>query len=213
MNTINKKLLPFRSFDENDVINEYSLDTTGEYGQFVKVSRGNLDDVQGQVADSFGADFDRVSSPRWGVKNKITACTSGDTKYDLLGITLYSTLSHDENEEQLKFYRQKGVELHSVISGEAVPVIGKGRFTLGPEAYTVTGAAPNPTGTDSVQASIGNLVVPSNTEDGKVDIVPASWVQPATGAAFQRYQDDQVLGKVIGTGNAFGGAVYVSLNI
>ena len=37
------RLLPFRQYDENDVINFYSLDTeTGEAGSVVKVSNGDL---------------------------------------------------------------------------------------------------------------------------------------------------------------------------
>ncbi len=213
MNTINKRLLPFRSFDENDVVNEYSLDTTGEYGMLVKISRGDLDDVQGELADSFGSDFDRVSSPYWGVKNKITPSTSGDTKYDVLGLTLYSTLSEDENGENLKYNRQKGIELHSVISGKAVPVVGKGRFTLGVDAYTVTGGAPNPTGA-AVQGSVGDVVVPSNYEVGKFDIVPASVIE-ATGtpALPTEYGSNQVLGRVMATGNGLGGMVQVQLDI
>jgi len=214
MNTINKRLLPFRSIDENDVVNEYSLDTTGEYGMLVKISRGDLDDIQGEVADSFGAEFDRVTSPYWGVKNKVTQSTSGDTKYDVLGLTLYSTFDVDENGQLLKFYRQKGIEMHSVISGKAVPVVGKGRFTLGIDAYTVTGGAPDPTGTDAVQASIGNLLVPSNYVDGKFDIVPATVIE-ATGTPGlpTEYGSDQVLGRVLKTGNGFGGMVEVQLNI
>ena len=37
------RLLPFRQYDENDVINFYSLDAeTGEAGSVVKVSSANL---------------------------------------------------------------------------------------------------------------------------------------------------------------------------
>lgn len=210
MNKVNKKLLPFRSYNENDVVNEYSLDQLGEYGMFVKVSRGDLDDIEGQVADSFGASFDRSRSPQWGAKNKITPCTSGDKKYDVLGITLWSTLASDENGELLKFNKQKQEELYAVISGDAVPVATKGRFLLGPESFTVTGAAPNATGVDSVKPAPGYVVVPSNTENGKVDLVPTSSIVSSPSAATE-YGSDQILGKVIATGAMFSGTAEIIL--
>ena len=38
------RLLPFRQYDDNDVINFYSLDTiTGEAGSVVRVSEADLD--------------------------------------------------------------------------------------------------------------------------------------------------------------------------
>jgi hypothetical protein len=210
MNKVNKKLLPFRSYSENDVVNEYSLDQLGEYGMFVKVSRGDLDDIQGEVADNFGASFDRSRSPQWGAKNKITPTTSGDTKYDVLGVTLWSTLANDENGQLLKFDKQKREELYAVISGDAVPVATKGRFLLGPEAFTVTGSAPNATGVDSVKPSLGDVVVPSNTEAGKVDIVPTSSIVASPSTATE-YGENQILGKVIATGAMFSGTAEVIL--
>ena len=39
------RLLPFRQYDENDVVNFYSLDAeTGEAGSVVRVSAANLDE-------------------------------------------------------------------------------------------------------------------------------------------------------------------------
>jgi hypothetical protein len=209
MNTVNKRLLPLRTVSEHDVVNEYSLDRTGDAGMFVKVLAGNLNEPYGQVAADFGASFDRVTSPRWGSLKKITPTTSGDTKYEFFGITTYSTLEQDENAQQLKFYKQKGDELHSVISGQSVPVATKGRFQLGPDAYTVTGSAPNPTGTNSVQAAVNWVVVPSNFTAGKVDLVPKTRLVNQTSGVSTEYGKDQVIGKVIGSGNAFGGVVDV----
>src|SRR5690606_29342937 len=141
---------------------------------------------------------------------KVTPITSGDTKYDVLGVTLMNVLTHDENGMPLDFYAQKRVELFAVQSGQAVPVIGKGRFTLGVDAYTVTGAAPLPA--SGISPNIGDVVVPSNTAEGKVDIVPQSALSASPSGANQ-YGYDQVLGKVLATGTEFGGSVYITLDV
>jgi len=210
MNKQNTKLLPYRSYDENDVINEFSLDRHSEYGDFVKISRGDLDDLEGQIADDFGASYDRVTSPFWGVTNKITLTTSGDTKYDVLGVTLMSTLQYDENGEQLKFNKQKRHELFAVLTGQAVPVVGKGRFTLGHDGYLVAGVTPDAGA--GTQGNIGDVIVPSNSVDGKVDCVPTSAIVASPTSATE-YGEDQILGKVLATGTYGDGSLYVSMNV
>lgn len=208
MNIQSKRLLPYRVYDEADVIVEYALDGTGDLGQFVKVAAADLDDESGIVDDSFGADFDRVSSPRWGSKNSVTLITSGDTKAEVLGITLKNTWETDENGQLLKFNKQKKEELFAVISGEPTQIVGKGRFHLGPEAFQVTGSAPSKTNLPNVK----DLVVPSNTSNGVVDIVPKAKIV-ATPSGVDQYSSDQILGSVIATGSKHGGTVVVKLDI
>ena len=51
------RLLPFRQYDENDVINFYSLDAeTGEAGSVVKVSAANLDNEPVQYVERGDSD-------------------------------------------------------------------------------------------------------------------------------------------------------------
>lgn len=210
MNTQNKRLLPYRNYDPHDVINGlYSLDRYSEFGLFVKVGSANLDDADGIVADSFGAEFDRTLSPHWGVKQKVTPITSGDTKYDVLGITLKSVLETDENGMPLKFYARKRDELNAVVSGKAVPIATRGLFTLGVDAYQVTGATPS--AANGIQANVGDVLVPSNSEEGKVDIVPLTSIVANPSGATQ-YGENQIIGKVISTGSLFDGCVQVIFN-
>ena len=215
MNTYNKRLLPYRSVNESDIVNEYALDRTGDYGMFVKVSRGDSNDIQGQVAASYGASFDRVTSPRWGVKNEITPTVSGDDKWDLLGVTLFNTYEVDENGIPLKFYRQKLTELHAVLSGHACPVATRGRFTLGVDACTVTGGALG-TGAGQGFPSPGWVGCISDFAAGELDFVPTSRVNTTGGSAGNTegyYTNEQVVAKVLATGQELGGSVYIQLGV
>lgn len=208
MNKSSRKLLPLRTVDENDIINEYALAGVTEQGTFVKISSGSLTDGFGQVGASFGAAFDGTSSPQWGTKNQITEITSGDLAVDVLGITLYNVLAVDENGENLKYNKQKREELHAVLIGDSVPVAQKGRFILGPEAFEVVGAAPD--FGSSVMPAVGDRIVPSNNTNGKVDIVPKAKIV-ASPADATEYTQEQVLGTVIATGDVFNGSVGVLL--
>jgi hypothetical protein len=175
------KLLPFKSFAESDVINQFSLDGTGERGLFVTVSAGNFDDQHGwDTSNSVGASYDNAYSYRYKVNSTVRACATGDTKYNVLGLTLFNVAETDENGELYKFYKQKRIENSVVLSGQAVPVVGEGIFTIGTGAFeTGSGDAP----------SVGDVLIPSS--GGKVVITGYS-----TGIGEQR-----ILGKVLATGS------------
>jgi hypothetical protein len=135
------RLLPFRQYAEQDVVNLYAMDAVnaqvdtaqgdGDAGIFVKVSAGDfsLDPIQYADSTYLGkTDYPFIGRDQYpSVPLQITAATSGAA---VLGVTLLQTALRDENGEKLLYYPQKKLETQSVLTGEAVPVLGKGIVTL-----------------------------------------------------------------------------------
>ena len=65
---------------------------------------------------------------------KFEAATSGDA---CVGVTLLQTAQTDENGEKFLYYPQKKLEVQAVLTGEAVPVLGKGIVTLDADSAIV----------------------------------------------------------------------------
>ena len=141
------RILPFRQYDDNDVINMFALQAAyvntsttgssyGDAGVFVTTAVGdfNLDPVVYATDSYLGkTDYPFVGANSYpSVSLKIKPATSGD---GLLGITLRQTAQTDENGEKLLYYPQKAEELMAVLPGQSVPVATKGIFTLTSGAY------------------------------------------------------------------------------
>lgn len=167
------RLLPFRQYDENDVVNLFALDLSSisdfttklpstddinADGVLVKVSNG--DGTEGDVND-YGTEnsdmFATYSSPIG--RNpypfnplRVEPATAGDTA--AIGLTLYQTLHIDENGEKLLFNPVKKDELQAVLSGQTVPVISKGIVTLNAAAFDT---APTSAGDALYPAAGGKL--------------------------------------------------------
>lgn len=146
------RLLPFRQYDDHDVVNMYALADAavndnvtgvgnGDAGVFVKVSAGNFDlDPVSYATDSYlgKTDYPFIGANSYPKVNlKIAPAASGDVA-NCLGLTLRQTAKYDENGEKLLYYRQKAEELMCVLPGQAVPVATRGIFTLGPSAIDGT---------------------------------------------------------------------------
>jgi hypothetical protein len=142
------RLLPFRQYDENDVVNLFSLDadtlavdlrnmkpgTDGinADGVLVTVSNGNMteNDVikvgeDSRFANNYSSPVGRNPYPTNPLK--VAPAASGVKP---LGVTLNQTLATDENGESLLFNPVKKDELQAVLSGQTVPVLGKGIITV-----------------------------------------------------------------------------------
>ena len=126
------RLLPFRQYDENDVINFYSYDLeTGEAGSLVKVSDANLSNepvkyVERTDSNSYDNTLGNGLSLYPEVPYKVTKVSDTGGGTQVLGIMLRDVRSKDENGENLLYYPEKKEELQCVVSGEAVPVATKG---------------------------------------------------------------------------------------
>jgi hypothetical protein len=138
-------LLPFRQYDDQDVVNMFAYHgvPTGA-GLLVKVDASNanlnedsVDLVNGGFSNTLGDAY----SPLFVNPLKLAVATSGDTP---LGILLRDIRATDENGENLRFYPQKREELQCVLSGQTVPVASRGIFTFTDDAFTGSAVpAPN----------------------------------------------------------------------
>lgn len=186
------RLLPFRQYDEQDVVNLYALtnaealtsttgDGAGSNGVFVKVADGNFNqDVVTYGSNSYlgKTDYPFVGGDMYPTNPlEVTAATSGDLP---LGLTLNQTAQNDENGEKLLYNTTKKEELQAVLPGQTVPVATKGIFTLSANAMD-GGLASNDLGIGS-----GVMIALSGSE-GKIH-----GIAPTSSSSF---------GTVIGTGS------------
>lgn len=189
-----KRLLPFRQYNEHDVVNMFALNTgvltttqsitethSGDAGVFVKISNGNLDAdpvTYGNNSYLGKTNYPFVGSNQYPtVSLTITPAASGDIRP--LGITLWETALYDENGQKLLYYPQKAAENQVLLPGQSVPVATKGIFTITDVAYSNT-----------ANWSVGNPFVLSAVA-GKVSGVAPAYQQGA-GAA--------VIGTILATG-------------
>jgi hypothetical protein len=182
------RLLPFRQYDENDVINFYSLDgITGSAGTVVQVSSADLNSdpvTYVNRGDAYLNTLGDALSQFPAVPHKVSVVTGTGASVKPLGIMLRDVRNLDENGESLLYYNQKKEELQAVVSGEAVPIATKGLFTL-----NVNGLA------GGVAPAINSLAVPS--ANGTLTGVPVATAVQA--------QKDAAVGKFIATGSRSGG--------
>ena len=188
------RILPFRQYSDNDVVNLYKLDTnsaldattdvgSGDAGVFVVVTNGNFnnDPVTYQTNTYLGD----TSYPFLGstamypeVNLTVNAATSGQHP---LGMTLLQTAKNDENGEKLLYNPTKQTELQAVLPGQAVPIAMHGIFTLSDSGFD--GSATDYT--------IGAPVKMSHSNPGK--LTGANHVQGHWGSGH--------FGRVLGTGS------------
>ena len=195
-----KRLLPFQQRDENDTVNLYSLTNTGERGMLVTVDSANMDEKHGwDYNHAPGASYNGVSSFRYETKTKVKPAASGDTKYSILGLTLFDVAETDENGEKYIYNKQKARENSTVVSGESVPVGTKGIFTLNSLSWSNgTGNLPQ----------VGDVAVAA--ADGKFYFADYSTEITSSGVP---YGEQHIVGKVIGTGSKQDGYVMLKLDI
>lgn len=179
---MSNRLLPFRQYDDNDVINMYALADaaindnvtgvgSGDAGVFVKVSAGNFDlDPVTYATNSYlgKTDYPFVGANQYpSVNLKVTPAASGDLT-NVLGLTLRQTAKFDENGEKLLYYRQKAEELMCVLPGQAVPVATRGMFSLGANALDGTLTVGN---AFKLSANAGKVTGCLHTDAGKIGLV------------------------------------------
>jgi hypothetical protein len=174
------RLLPFRQYNEHDVVNLYALDKTitdaisadqvlngsngvNDNGVLVKVKNASLTGSNGQpwepvkyVDNTYlgKTDYPHIGGNAYPFA-QLTVEPAGD-ETNILGVTLNQTLTHDENGEKLLYYRQKALEMQAVLPGEAVPILSRGIITLAASAFVSGGTAPTPGG-DVFAGALGQL--------------------------------------------------------
>jgi len=156
------RLLPFRDYDEHDVVNLFksagSLDEfidlstdgrrstpQGDAGVFVKVNNGTLStendgwdpiDVDAQKgSDSLLGKTDYPNVAKNFYPEATLSVTGVSTSGDAcIGVTLRQTVARDELGENLLYNPIKKDELYGVLPGEVVPVLSKGLLTFTADA-------------------------------------------------------------------------------
>jgi hypothetical protein len=193
MPTIRNRLYPLKDVNDHDVINFFALDTSsGLAGQIVKIVTGaaNPQNADGFSNTPVGTNVAGTFSNRYETKLKVTPTVSGDTRYNSLGFTLFSTLELDENGQPLKYNERRAKEIGAVISGETVPIATKAS-TVGFWGNNIDQrfGAPAP-GKLAVISYSGNGII------GVVDPLSANFAATATAVA---YTQAHVVGKWITT--------------
>ena len=170
----NTRLMPFRDYDEHDVVNLFAfgdtavtLDstTTVHAGSVVKIKTGWTNSAEMQMLGGAGASYDNVVSQRYGVNAEVEYANGGSET--LLGITLYDVREYDENGELLKFKPQKAAELQAAISGQAVPVATKGTFLFATGAFTTLAGGTISAG-DTLYASGNGQITNTAAENSSI---------------------------------------------
>ena len=150
------RLLPFRQYAEQDVVNLYSnvdcnsntnTRADGDAGVFVSVVSGDLNQGPTMYDNNVGSDisWNTDGIPHLGkdgypiVPLKVQAAAVGAEPKAVLGVTLNQTALRDENGEKLLYYPQKKLETQSVLSGQAVPVLTRGLITVALSTGTKNG--------------------------------------------------------------------------
>ena len=196
MSTIRNRFYPYHAYDEHEVVSLFSKDVTGLAGELVKIVTGSANP---QVADGWAINSSvgaavynqQAISQRYETKMKVTVTVSGDSIYNALGFTEYSTLEYDENGIPLRYNEQRAKEINAVISGETVPIITKGIIGIWGQ-YIDQSLSP-------VQP--GNLVCISRSGQGLIAAVnpnnTAIFASANTGSQNQVYHSQSVIGKFL----------------
>jgi hypothetical protein len=189
-----KRLLPFRQYNEHDVVNMFALETgsvnnsitdvgNGDNGVFVKIKQGNLDNEPVSYAQNSylgKTDYPFVGFNQYPIVNLQVSPASGTDRP--LGLTLWETAQYDENGEKLLYYPQKAHENQVLLPGQSVPIATRGIFTVTDKAFN-----------DSANFVVGNPFTLS-TQAGKISGQAANYVP--TGLS-----DRPVLGTIMAIGS------------
>lgn len=211
------RLLPFRQYAEEDVVNlfaskgvndQVSSAGDGDAGIFVKVSAGDFGaDPVGYESNAYlgKTDYPFIGRNQYPtVPLTVEAASAGDA---CVGVTLLQTALKDENDEKLLYYPQKKLETQSVLSGEAVPVLGKGIVTVDSATVLEDGAG-EPGDFVKLSTNAGLLTGHSSESHSNIGQILATGQRVNRGVS-----DDQFAGSSVGTGAAGSNGTYAVIRI
>lgn len=214
MATIINNLLPYRDYDEHDVINNFALGGanggTGVAGTLLSLSICNPDSGDGYTNIPVGFAYPLTNSLRYATNNRVVPSSSGDTTALVLGLQIKDVREYDENGEILKFHPEQAERLNCVLSGQSTLIARKGLFTVSSRCYSINAGA------DTSTPAIGKYVVPSNSGSGYLAFVSPSQVATSVttgGALTGQYQWNQIIGKCLSSsGSHFSGYAWILLD-
>ena len=160
------RLLPFRQYNEHDVINLFRASDTiitsipasedvagvaapnqnGNHDNGVLVSIASADFTKEPVEYGTDAYLGKTDYPHIGRNQYPKATPTYDVATDTgaLGVALRQTLTHDENGEKMLYYPQKALELNAVLPGQAVPILTRGLITVSAAGLSANVKSANP---------------------------------------------------------------------
>lgn len=125
------QLLPFRQYDEHDVVNVFAFSGALPInaGTLVRpvASGWRTDEGNTELLGSVGASFANTVSVRFGTIPRVTPAGTGESP---VGMLLYAVKEQDENGLLLKFNPRKAAEMQVVLSGQTVPIVTRGIFLV-----------------------------------------------------------------------------------
>jgi hypothetical protein len=194
----NSALLPFRQYADAEVIQLYSADFTGQAGTLVTLQTANQEPSQGAGAYTTSAPltaFTNVGNYAYNNPRKVRPATTDDNKFQMLGLTLYTVATHDENGIPLRgLPYDKTLERGFVQTGFTVPVLARGIVTIKQSQVAGTVAA----GSIAIAGTNGTITALANSA--------ANTIVVGTGA--------YAIGKFLSTsGLAFGGYYQLKLEL
>jgi hypothetical protein len=129
-------LLPFRDYNEHDVINLYSCTTVANKGTLVKPVRSPKDNdgtdssTAGPLkltSNGVGKRFQYALSDLFDIVGQVSPIVNYNDTPAPIGILLYSVQEVDENGEKLIYSPQKAAEKNVVLPNtQAAPILTKG---------------------------------------------------------------------------------------
>ncbi len=128
-------LLPFRQYDESNVINMFALNATGLNGQLVTIEPTAQDPAATVAAYAAqapnGVSFTNVGNYQYLVPRRVRPAAATDSVDSIIGITLHTTATQDENRNLLVNQPyERTIERGFVQTGFAVPIATRGLFTV-----------------------------------------------------------------------------------
>ncbi len=215
------RLLPFRQYDENDVINLFANDTSdakpttngnGSAGVFVSIKSGggnfSKDPITYVDRTELSASYDHVKNQYPEVQLKVEAASVGAKAGEVIGVTLKQTLEKDENDEKLLYNPVKRDELQAVLSGQAVPIATRGIFTLTSDAFDndndgTASCAPGRAAIISPESAgkLSGIAFSSLYGGTAAGVTETGFVHTAQGGTEVDYSLNHVVGTWIGSGH------------
>ena len=129
-------LLPFRQYAESDVLNMFSSDVTGLNGMLVTITNNSNQDPStsmGAYANRAPNGYAVTNVGNYAYQNarKVRPAAVTDTRSNVLGVTLHTTATLDENGNLLVNQPfDKTIERGFVQTGFTVPILTRGIITV-----------------------------------------------------------------------------------
>lgn len=121
---------PFRQYDENDVINLFSLaEASGDAGCLAELQAWNPSDSDGYDINNELSPFAGQAIPRYVNKAKVKLATSGNNN-TVIGALLWNVRENDALGRPLIYNAQRYLELQVVTSGQTIPLMTRGILTV-----------------------------------------------------------------------------------